>query len=110
MDEELKELAGLALRNAFWYDFSALVNSYLEAAEGLNVAEQEMCMGELTSIYGRNTEAKAKGIGCRIETHKDYRHKTILEALEYRPATEVWLSGTKVFERRDGEWYFTGDE
>ena len=35
MDEEIKELAGLALRNAFWKDFSALVNVYLVASEGL---------------------------------------------------------------------------
>ena len=51
MDEELKQLAALALRNAFWSDFSALANKYLEAATGLDVDAQERQMGDMTSIY-----------------------------------------------------------
>lgn len=58
IDDELKELAALALRNAFYTDFSALVNSYLAAAEGLDVDTLEMQMGEMTSIYGRDTEVE----------------------------------------------------
>lgn len=111
MDTELKELAALALRNAFWRDFSALANKYLEAAAGLNMAEQEMQMGEMTSIYGRDTKAKSDDL-LNIWTQNGEStfattgHTTILEALEHGPATEVHLRGAKVFERRDGEWYF----
>lgn len=113
MDEELKELAGLALRNAFWEDFSALVNKYLEAAKGLDVEAQEMQMGEMTSIYGRDTEAE-DDVFLNIWTQNGESklattgHGTILEALEHEPATEVHLRGKQVFKRRDGEWYFTG--
>jgi len=113
MDEELKELAALALRNAFWHDFSAMVNKYLEASEGLDVASQEMQMGEMTSIYGRDTEAKGD-VFLNIWTQNGESkfattgHETILGALEHETATEVHLCGEKVFERRNGEWYFIG--
>ena len=115
MDEELKELAALALRNAFWEDFSALVNKYLEAAQGLDTETQEMQMGEMTSIYGRNTDADEDDIPLNIWTQNGESkfattgHETILEALDHAPATEVHLRGKKVFERRAGEWHFTGD-
>ena len=114
MDKELKELAALALRNAFWRDFSALVNKYLEAAKGLDTDTQEMQMGEMTSIYGRNTDEDAVDVTLNIWTQNaggrfdNTGHETILAALEHAEATEVHLRGKKVFERRDGEWYFTG--
>lgn len=111
MDEELKQLAALALRNAFWHDFSALANKYLEAAAGLDIATQEGQMSELTSIYGRDTDAKGD-VSLNIWTQNGESklattgHETIIEALEYELATEVHLCGDKVFEKRDGEWYF----
>lgn len=111
MDEELKQLAALALRNAFWHDFSALANKYLEAAKGLDTDAQELQMGEMTSIYGRDTEAEGD-VSLNIWTQNGEskfattRHETILEAIEHEPATEVHLCGKKVFEKRDGEWYF----
>lgn len=113
IDTELKQLAALALRNAFWRDFSALVNAYLEAAEGLDIATQEAQMGDMTSIYGRDTKAK-KDIDLDIWTagtdeHNRYvprDHETILQALERKGATAIHLRGQKVFERRDGEWYY----
>ena len=113
MDNELKELAALALRNAFWHDFSALVNKYLEAAEGLDVAQQEMQMGDMTGIYGRGTE-EVGDVSLNIWTQNGNSefattgHKSIVAALEHKAATEVHLRGEKVFEKRDGEWYFTG--
>lgn len=115
MDDELKQLAALALRNAFWHDFSALVNKYLEAAKGLDTDSQEMQMGEMTSIYGRNKGEGTTDVTLNIWTQNGESkfattgHDTIFGALEHEPATEVHLRGKKVFERRDGEWYFTGD-
>lgn len=109
MDNELKELAGLALRNAFWHDFSALVNKYLAAANGLDAALQEAQIGEMTSVYGRDTDAEGD-ISLNIWT-QDFEfvttgHETIVEALEHEPATKIYLCGKQVFERRGGEWYF----
>lgn len=117
MDEELKQLAMLALRNAFWRDFSALVNEYLAAGRGLDTYLLEMQMGEMTSIYGRDTKAK-KDIDLNLWTagadeHNRYvprDHETILQALDRKDATAVHLCGQIVFERRDGEWYFADDQ
>ena len=114
VDDELKELAALALLNAFWHDFSALANKYLEAAKGLDTDTQEMQMGEMTSIYGRDTDAK-DDVSLNIWTQNGEskfattRHETIVEALEHEPAIEVYLCGEQVCERCDGEWCFTGD-
>lgn len=114
MDSELKQLAALALRNAFWHDFSALANQYLGASEGLDLASQEMQMGEMVSIYGRNTDEDGSDVFLNIWTKNEggrsatTGHSTLLEALEHQDATEVHLRGKKVFERRDGEWHFIG--
>jgi hypothetical protein len=114
IDEELKECAALALRNAFWHDFSALVNCYLAASADLDVAAQLEQMGDLTSVYGRDWNAKSDD-GLNIWTQNSKQnafsnvgHATIVEALEHPPAVEVHLRGTRVFEKRDGEWYFLG--
>lgn len=114
MDEELKQLAALALRNAFWHDFSALANKYLEAAAGLDIATQEGQMSELTSIYGRDYKVCDTNIDLDIWTsgHDNFvryivkDHTTILEALKRKDAESVNLRGMKVFEKRDGSWYF----
>lgn len=113
LDDEIKALAALALRNAFWIDFSGLVNVYLQAAEGLDASLQEMKMGEQTSIYGRDEDAEID-LSLNIWTYcgspaNTPNHETMFEALTHEPATEVWLRGEKVFEKRNGEWYFTGD-
>lgn len=111
IDDELKDLAMLALRNAFYKDFSALCNAYLEAAEGLDVEAQERMMGEMTSIYSRDT--KERGVSLNIWTQNRKHgfgttgHRTILEALRHRPAVELHLEDKQVFEEHKGEWYFT---
>ena len=113
MDEELKQLAALVLRNAFWKDFSGLVNKYLEASEGLGIAQQERLMGEMTSVYGRDTKEPFDGflnIYSTGPTYRDCGHDSVVEALEYGKAHEVFLQGLKVFERRGGEWYFVGGQ
>lgn len=116
IDEELKGLAALALRNAFWEDFSALVNKYLEASAGLDIAEQEVQMGEMTSIYGRATGADVADVVLSIWSQNTDEapssttgFSTLLGALEYPYAKEIYLQGEEVFERRNGEWYFTGE-
>ncbi len=114
MNKELKELAVLALRNAFWHDFSALVNKYVEVASGLDTDLLQMHLSEMASIYGRDREAKGI-VFLAIRTRNGEQgffttgYETILEALEQEDATEVHLCGKAIFERRNGEWYFTGD-
>lgn len=114
MDEELKGLAEQALVNAFWKDFSALVNRYLEVADGLDTEELEMRIGEHSSVYGRDTSAFATDVPMSIWTgnKNGYTtgHGTIVEALEFPDAIAVTVQGEKVFERRDGEWYWVEEK
>ena len=110
LDPEIKSLAALSLRNAFWHDFSGLVNTYLQAAEGLDASWQDIQMGELTSIYGRDMDAEID-LSLNIWTlcgspFNTPNHETLFEALAHEPATEVWLRGEKVFEKREGEWFY----
>lgn len=114
LDEETKELAALALRNAFWLDFSGLVNKYLAASKGIDIDDQKMQMGEMTSIYGTqgkqdidlNLNIWTKNLDGGFST---CGHGTLIEALEHAPALEVHLRGKKVFEKRpDIGWYFVG--
>lgn len=107
MDEELKQLAALALRNAFWKDFSGLVNGYIEASYGLDLDQQERLMGEMTSVYGRDmaeTYDDTVNIYSTGPGYRDCGHESLTEALEYSKAHKVYLRGELVFERIDGEW------
>jgi hypothetical protein len=115
IDDELKQLAALALRNAFWRDFSAMVNAYLAASQGLDVVDQEAMIGELASVYGRDVHASgASAVFCWTTEpdkplHHGTPHLTIAKALADNKANEIRIRGKKVFERRGGEWYYVGD-
>jgi len=59
MDDELKELAKLVLRNEFYMEFSAIVNGYLcalEAIEDNGDWHHEEQLQELTSVFGRDSD------------------------------------------------------
>lgn len=117
--EELKQLAMLALKNAFHEDFSALVNAYLAVAKGLDAPMFEIQLSEAANVFSRNANYVDMAEGDyypNIWTQNasggsdTTGHYTILEALEFDRAIEITLQGRKVFKRRDGEWYFTGGE
>ena len=113
MDQELKQLALLALKNAFYQDFSALANAYIKTAEGLGYVNLEAYLAEAANMFSRDVEADGD-MRPNIWTRNDRGgydtsgHETLYEALSFERATEVYLQGTQVFERRDGVWYFTG--
>lgn len=113
VNEELRQLAALALRNAFWREFSALVNAYLAAGAGLTECQDlEEQLGEVTSVYGRNTQSEGDmrpDIWTKNEPNAFFAttgHDTLLDALRFERAVEVHLNGEKLFERRAGKWYF----
>ena len=116
VDNELKELAALALRNAFYEKFSGLVNTYLEASEGL-IENQETRISEMTSVFGRNSDIQSDE---KPNIWTDQKasplwtscgHLTLLEAFEMNNADRIGLNGNIIFERiTDGEWFFVGDE
>ena len=116
LDDETKALAGLALRNAFYIEFSEMVCRYLAGAEGLGQGDFELQLGDLTSVFGR-ADAGFGDETLNINTSNSDEsmfancgHETMHEALTHAPAMRVYLRGKLVFERRKGEWFFVGDQ
>lgn len=110
MDDETMALARHALANAFYTDFSDLVNKYLKAAEGVDDGDFDQKLQEMANVFGRDDKALGD-FWLTIWTQQvrgTCGHQTMTEALEYEPALGVRVQGVRVFERRDGEWYFVG--
>lgn len=115
IDDETKALAALALHNAFYIEFSEMVNRYLAGAEGLDQPNFDYHLGDLTSIFGRADVGQGDetlGIWSSrrlTDNQNTCGHSTLHEALTHGPAVRVYLRGGLVFERRKGEWFFVGD-
>lgn len=114
MDDELKELAALALRNAFYAEFSSMVNAYLVASNGL-IDGQEAMMHETANVYSRNVRAHLDhepSIYTLGKTNPSFNvttHSTMLEAISCDDASAVCINGIKVFERDEAnEWRWVG--
>lgn len=122
IDGEIKGLAVTALLNAFYSDYSALVNAYLAAAAGLDedgllkerlqeqsnvysrAAPEDADQEKAPNIYTEDSEGHGR-FGWVPSTGWD----NLLEALEHDEAFAVSLQGQTIFERRSGEWYYVGD-
>lgn len=120
MDKELKALARQALANAFYLDYSALVNKYVEAAQYLGghfVKEDILCNSNpyARSESAHNSNLRLDLYTCRVKQLASgpvvhwTPHTTVWGAMSEEGAKEVWLRGQKIFEKRDGEWYYTGE-
>lgn len=115
IDPELNGLAVLALKNALYRKLQRVMASYKAAANGLEYDDDEFY-----SVHAfMNDNVKPDDDKLNIWAGytnpdsifgPDYVHSngfdTVLEALEYDRADQVWVEGCKVFERRDGEWYY----
>ena len=113
MDSELNDLALLALKNAFYTDFSALVNAYLKAAEGLNARGFDAQLSETANVFSRDNAAESDNrpaIYTTIAGGWGSDFDTLAQALAHDEAVAVYLQAEKVFERIGGELYFVGDE
>jgi hypothetical protein len=121
IDNETRQRALRALCGEFYLAYSALVNAYLKAGEGLedegvieehlvevssvsaraepNDFDSEMAPG-LYVVKGENFFGGEATCGCQ----------TLLEALEFKEAQTVVLQGKTIFirsgELRNGEWYY----
>lgn len=113
MDQETRELALLALKNAFYTDFSGLVNAYLKAAAGLDGRDFDAQLCETANVFSRDDTAEGDNRPIIYATDAgawSSGFDTLAQALDYDKAVAVYLQSEKVFERRGGEWYFVGDE
>jgi hypothetical protein len=105
MDQELKDLGALALRNAFYRDFSALVNLYMEAAEGLDVEQFEAQLAETASVFGRDPNAESDeplSLWSTDAKGHDDDHRNMLEAMQRRNVAVIYLQGRTVFRESEG--------
>lgn len=59
IDSEEAGLAQLVLKNAFYCDFSAMVNRYLQAAEGIGrPGDFDQYLQDGLSVFGRDEHAQ----------------------------------------------------
>lgn len=115
MDEELKSLAGLALRNAFYARYSALVLAFEQEGKGLEGAsdpdyytDQLQTMSSVYSIDRAVEPAAAPRVEAKIANLPFARAKmhSLRAALLNKQALDIWLDGKHVFYRRAGEWVY----
>ena len=109
MDQELKDLGALALRNAFYRDFSALVNLYMEAAKGLDVEHFETQLAETANVFSRDPHAESDEPlplwSTDTEGHDD-DHRSMLKTLQRRNVAVIYLQGRTVFRESQGTLNF----
>ena len=111
--DEIKALARLALKNAFYADFSDLVNKYLAMGVGL---EENLIAAQLqvaTGIYGCDDKAEGDAwINLYVTTPsgRTYNVDTLIEALDDDDAFTIHLQGKLIFKRLNGDWFYFGDE
>lgn len=115
MDEELKSLAGLALRSAFYARYSALVMAFEQEGKGLEgsgnpdyYTEQLQTMSSVYSIDKSVEPAGAPKVEAKIANLPMARAKmhSLKAALLNKDSLNIWLDGKHVFQRRNGEWFY----
>lgn len=111
IDSELNDLAVLVIKNALYRKLESVMSAHFAAAKGLDFSDAEFYevhafpvdgahWGDRLDIWtGFNSEGSLFG---PVTTGYD----TILEALNDDRAQELHVEGRKVFERRDGEWFY----
>lgn len=109
MDQEVKEIASLELRNAFWREFSGLVNAYEAAAAGLHANPDDFAymLGELTSVFGVDQSAESLGspvIYANTPKSRKGLCATMLEALEHPTATAIFVNSRLVLVKAADGW------
>ena len=113
IDDEVRALALLALKNAFYAEFSGLANKYIAAADGLvDTTPFEYMLQDMTSVFGRDTDARPLSLHLTAIDARGmpWKSKRLVDALEMGDAQCVHLEHRKVFEKRMSGWYYVGDK
>jgi hypothetical protein len=113
IDEELKYLVALALRNAFYAAQNSLIANFMKAAEGSDMQVEELL--EVHSFGDTETDSDLPPriyvdwpvdvLGLRGSCGCE----TVVEGLEVDQAECLYIDGIKMFERQDGEWIYVED-
>jgi hypothetical protein len=115
IDEDLKDEAAHALVNAFYLDFSKLVNAYLLAGKGLEDCDLEQRLSDTANVYSRKDGVLPQPgdeLGPTIWASSDTESRdytTLLEALSSPFGICIYMTGISLqpaLERDEegGEW------
>jgi hypothetical protein len=108
IDDELRGMAVVAIRDAFYLEFSALANKYVNASQCLIEEDDiEYELQDMTSVFGRDESAKAKQllIYTLDSQGKKRKHKTMRSALKDNDGEMLYINNKNVFKRVKGEWH-----
>jgi hypothetical protein len=106
IDSELNGLAVHVLKNALYRKLKQVYTAHFAAAEGLDFHGQ--IFYDVYAFKDDRVDFKdvRLDIGTTWKTASSASHATIREALEHAEAQAVWVEHRKVFEWRDGEWFY----
>ena len=106
LDDELRELGEIALRDTFYREYSMLVARYLQAANGLGIDDLRGRLAETSSPFG--CLEMDVDVPMLIQVVKDGEAsvcQTMAEALKAK-GDEIRVAGVAAFEWRDSVgWY-----
>ncbi|MEX3960255.1 hypothetical protein [Trinickia sp. EG282A] len=109
IDTELMALGELALRNAFYREYSALVERYLNAAEGLGVDDFDSRLAESSNPFGRADVVSPGQVSIMVVTNGQSKScATMREALAAKGG-EIQIGGETVFEWRESQGWFVAE-
>ncbi|KVD92952.1 hypothetical protein WS63_07915 [Burkholderia stagnalis] len=106
IDEELAALGELALRNAFYREYSALVQRYLNAADGLGIEDFDSRLGEVSSPFGRADVESAGQVSIAVVIDGEAKPCATMHDALPETGDAIQVCGETVFEWREPlGWY-----
>jgi hypothetical protein len=106
MNEQMSSVAVKALVKSFYDDFSALVNTYLQAAGGLDKQFVKVRLHEEANVYLRDKDPSGDAhlnLYSQDAEGWTYGHEDVLGAMSARGAVEVHVGCVKLV-KDGGEW------
>ncbi len=109
IDDELRQVAALALKNAYYDAHNAMLSRFVQAGAGT-----PLDVYQLLESYGfGDTDPNGfDGLGMYVDwpgaLYPGHRGSctvaTVMEGLEADGAERLFINGKLVFEKEDGEW------
>ncbi|NIF40084.1 hypothetical protein F3J14_04045 [Burkholderia sp. Tr-862] len=109
IDEELAALGELALRNSFYREYSALVQRYLNAADGLGIKDFDYRLGEMSSPFGRADVQSTGQVSIEVVTDGEAKPCATMRDALAQTGDSIQVGGETVFEWRETQGWFVAE-